>query len=237
MSAKVSPEDEQIRSAEITDREKRNAVINGWMYTVLPGPKLSDGPTKLSDQFSGPIALYVIRNPAIPEVRLVAKSIVQLFETKFPHIELVGVMGNPNMSLNNLTLETFRKKFFHNRPIYFDCRNHFYDYFGRLNMTPNQPTMNPLTAYRQYTDKKRRAIVEKRLEAGISYKTDDLKGGLLLIVPDIGVIYNIEQSAGQKTLPLREIEFAVKCMVKSYSNPLLEKENETQKTDASADSP
>lgn len=236
MSAKVSPENEQIRCAEETEKDKRNAVINGWMYTVMPGPKLSEGPCKLSDQYNGPIALYVIRNPAIPEVRLVARSIVQLFETKFPHIELVGVMGNPNMSLNNLTFETFRKKFFNNRPIYFDCRNHFYDYFGRLNTTPTPRTMNPLKAYRQYTDRKRREIAEARFEAGISYKMDDLKGGLLLIVPDIGVIYNIEQSAGQKTLPLKEIEFAVKCMVKSYSNPLLEKEQETQKTTGSTDS-
>lgn len=231
MSVKVSPESDQIRKAEDTEREKRNAVLNGYMYFINPGPKLSDGPVKLSQVYNNPIALYVIRNPAIPEVRIVARSIAQLFATKFPEIPLVGVMGNPNMSINNLTLETFRKKFFNNNPIYFDCRNHFYDYFGRLNLISYEPTTNPIRLFKNWRDKARRTAFEAK---NISYKADDLKGGLLLIVPDVGVIYNVEQVAGMKSLPLGDIEFATKTMVRSYSNPLIEKyENSTEKSNLS----
>jgi len=230
MSVKISPESE-IRKAEDTNKEKRNAVINGLMFVINPGPKLSDEPIKLSQIYSNPIALYVIRNPAIPAVRIVARSIAQLFAAKFPEIQLVGVMGNPNMSINNLTLETFRKKFFNNNPIYFDCRNHFYDYFGRLNLIAYEPTTNPVRIFKNWCDKTRRIAFEAR---NVSYKADELKGGLLLIVPDVGVIYNVEQVAGMKSLPLGDIEFATKTMVSSYSNPLIEKEeNETQKTNLS----
>lgn len=139
---------------------------------------------------------------------------------QYPNIKLVGVVKEvaPVKGAETdevLGVNEFQTKYFDNLPVYLDHEKEFYAFFGNKSLlSQSLHSWNPFTLYNDY----------KSLESRLKSKGVDgnlkgeglLKGGLLIISPEEGIVYAHHEQTGSE-MPYEEIGNAIKKLVESRS--------------------
>ena len=110
-----------------------------------------------------------------------------------------------------LGVSEFQNKYFQDHPVYLDHEKSFYAYLGNKGLL-SQPlhSWNPFTLYKDYKGLQSR-LNSKGIEGNLKGE-GLLKGGLLLITPKDGVVYQHEESTGTP-MPYDEFKAEVEKIV------------------------
>jgi len=97
----------------------------------------------------------------------------------------------------------FHSKYFRNFPLYLDAERHFYAFLGNKSLL-SQPlhSWNPFTLYSDFKSMNGR-LKEKGVEGNLKGE-GLLKGGLLIVSPQDGIVYSHEEQTGS-CMPYDEI--------------------------------
>jgi len=180
-------------TAELLARIRVSPVQNG----AIVGEQIDVG----SLWADGPVLIQVVRRPGWALCREDAFEISSRFESgDYKGAKLIGIIkevapvGNVKTDAE-LGVGQFQKKYFGGSPLYIDHENSFYSYLGNKSLL-SQPlhTWNP---FRLYTDFKSLGsrLKEKGVEGNLVGE-GLIKGGLLIIHPTKGLVYQHEEQTG-----------------------------------------
>ena len=103
-----------------------------------------------------------------------------------------------------LGVDEFQVKYFDNHPLYLDEEKQFYAYMGNKSLWAQKlTTWNPFKLYSDFQSMSGR-VKEKGVDGNLKGE-GFLKGGLLIITPEEGVVYRHEEETGFG-MPYEEIE-------------------------------
>lgn len=171
---------------------------------------------------SHPTMVFVIRRPGWVLCREDALEISSRFKSgEYSGANLVGIIKEvaPVSGAETdeiLGVGQFQTKYFNNYPVYLDHDKVFYSYLGNKSLL-SQPlhTWNPFRLYTDYKTMSGR-LSDKGVEGNLKGE-GLLKGGLLIIHPSEGIVYQHEESTGTE-MPYNDFKAALDKLKESSSS-------------------
>jgi hypothetical protein len=117
---------------------------------------------------------------------------------------LYAIIKNGADVADSAGVNEFQSKYFNNNPVYMDLKDDFYKALGSKTLL-SQPlrSWNPFTLYSDFKALGKR-LSEKKTEGNLIGE-GLVKGGLLVVTVDGGVIYQHDEETGS-AMPYQEIE-------------------------------
>jgi hypothetical protein len=214
MPLKVSPIEPQHQIKDVR-------LLNKIPLTPISKGKISGPPIPAENLWKdGPIAIWIVRRPACPICRLDGRELSNLFQKQFGQVKLICIIKEVASESGSITdkdmgVETLQMKYFNKMPMYLDEELKFYEFFGNKSILWQPYSLSPCGLYSDLSRLQHRikdgGIDDYNLSVGDGW----IKGGILLIGPNEGIVYQYPEMTGSP-LPLEDIEQAVWNLIVKY---------------------
>eukprot|EP01035_Chromulina_nebulosa_P020928 gene20928-27126_t len=194
---------------------KLSDISNISLYPISNGA-ISGDEFKSSDIWSNePALIFVARRPGCPLCREHAIGLNNRLESgEIPNIKFVSIIKEiaPSKLSNvktdeELGVSVYQSVYMKNKPVYLDESQGFYKAFGSQSLLSQKwSSWNPITIYKDYNSMVNR-LKEKNVTGNLVGE-GLVKGGVLIVSKDQGVIYAYDEITGSD-LPYDEIKSAI----------------------------